>query len=218
MSTVANKQSVRGVRYTDAQKKEVIDFVANFNAENGRGGQSKAAEKFNISQITVAAWLKTSGAPAKLKKGVVAKKTKAPKTAKATKPSSSAKKSDAGIGVRYSPEKKKEVVDFVSQYNKENGRGGQSRAAEKFGVSALTVMAWLKANGSPKLGKKIKSGKATTAPKVAPVATTAKAPAPSKGSITAKLEALGALNHKIVKAELELTALRAQFTSLKSSL
>jgi len=48
MSTTAKKSATKGVRYTDAQKKEVTDFVTTFNAANGRGGQSKAAGKFNI--------------------------------------------------------------------------------------------------------------------------------------------------------------------------
>ena len=52
MSTTA-KKGERGVRYTDAKKKEIVDFVVEYNATNGRGGQSTAAEKFLISLVLV---------------------------------------------------------------------------------------------------------------------------------------------------------------------
>ena len=65
MSTTTKKASTKGVRYTDTQKKEVVDFAVNYNNTNGRGGQSKAAEKFGISQITIASWLKAAGTPSK---------------------------------------------------------------------------------------------------------------------------------------------------------
>ena len=64
MSTTAKKSAVKGVRYTPAQKKEVVDFATSYNVANGRGGQSKAAEKFNISQLTISSWLKSAGAAA----------------------------------------------------------------------------------------------------------------------------------------------------------
>lgn len=53
----------RGVRYTADIKQEVIDFVAEYNAKNGRGGQSAAARKFNITILTVSSWLKGNGKP-----------------------------------------------------------------------------------------------------------------------------------------------------------
>src|SRR6478672_5597990 len=159
MSTTAKKSAVKGVRYSDAQKKEVVDFVTSYNAANGRGGQSKAAEKYKISPISVGVWLKGAGAPAPTKKAPlkVAKAAKAPKAAKVVKAANApktakAKKSKAGT--RYTPEQKQEVVDYVASYNEANGRGGQSKAAEKFNVSPLTVMAWLKASGAPKAAKK----------------------------------------------------------------
>ena len=57
-------------------------------------------------------------------------------------------------GIRYTPQKKAEVVNFVHAYNAKNGRGGQSAAAAKFGITQLTISAWLKKTGSaPKTGK-----------------------------------------------------------------
>jgi hypothetical protein len=61
MSSKQKKSAATGVRYTDAQKKEVISFVVNYNKDNGRGGQNEAAKKFNLSVQTVSAWLKAAG-------------------------------------------------------------------------------------------------------------------------------------------------------------
>ncbi len=160
MSTSVKKKTAKGIRYTDAQKKEVVDFAASYNTANGRGGQSKAADKFGISPLTVSAWLAASGAPKALKK--------APKASKATKTSG-----DSRAGTRYTAEQKQEVVDFVASYNVANGRGGQSTASAKFGISPLTVMAWLKASGTPKPGKKIKGPNALKLPKAPKVAKSA---------------------------------------------
>lgn len=49
------------MRYSKEQKAEVVAFVEKYNAEKGRGGQSAAAEKFKISPISVANWLKSAG-------------------------------------------------------------------------------------------------------------------------------------------------------------
>lgn len=53
-----------------------------------------------------------------------------------------AKKSSKGR--RYSLDEKRSVIDFVNQYNGENGRGGITAASNKFGVSTLTISAWLR--------------------------------------------------------------------------
>ncbi|MCB1230390.1 MAG: hypothetical protein KDN19_09000 [Verrucomicrobiae bacterium] len=58
------------VRYDQKTKDEVVAFIQKYNADNGRGGQSAAAEKYKISPITIANWLKKAG----VKKG----KKKAP--------------------------------------------------------------------------------------------------------------------------------------------
>jgi hypothetical protein len=207
MSTTTKKTSTKGVRYTDAQKKEVIDFAVNYNAANGRGGQSKAAEKYKISQLTVATWLKGAGAAAPKSAKVV----KAPKVAKAPKVKKSGK---TRLGSRYTPEQKKEVTDFVASYNAANGRGGASNASKKFKVSPLTVIAWLKATGVKDVAKKsTKAPKAAKAPK-APQAAVAAA----SGGLSAKLNSLLALSHEIEKAEAGLAQLKAKFSSLKASL
>lgn len=121
--------SSTGLRYTGEQKKQIVRFVADYNAAKGRGGQNAAAKKFKVSPLTISSWLGNGSAQA----------------TKATKSVNAAGK--VGRGVRYSPERKKEVVDFVIAYNKANGRGGQNQAAKKFNLSVLTVSSWLKNAG-----------------------------------------------------------------------
>lgn len=41
-------------RYSDAKKKEILDFIA----AEGRGGQTKAVEKFGVTPATIASWKK----------------------------------------------------------------------------------------------------------------------------------------------------------------
>ncbi|MES2439530.1 MAG: hypothetical protein V4584_10705 [Verrucomicrobiota bacterium] len=209
MSTTTKNASTKGVRYTDAQKKEVVDFALSYNNSNGRGGQSKAAEKFNISPLTIAAWLKTSGKPAKAAKAV-----KAPKAAPKAKAAKAAKGGKTKLGSRYTDEQKKEVIDFVVAYNAANGRGGSSKASKKFSISPLTVVAWLKASGvsvpknSAKKGiKYVAPGKAAKAGKIS-----------LSGGLNAKLTSLLALSNQISKAEAELVQLKSKFNSLKASL
>ncbi len=220
MSTTTKKASPKGVRYTDAQKKEVIDFAVAYNAANGRGGQSKAAAKFGISQLTVASWLKGAGASSP-KKAKAVKAAKAPKAEKAPKAAKAPKAKKAGkskVGTRYTDEQKKEVVDFAVSYNAANGRGGQSKAAAKFKVSPLTVYAWLKAAGISKAGKKAagKVAKAPKAPKAPKAAKAAKAT--DVGGFDAKLAALLALSKEITKAEADLARLVSKFNAAKAAL
>jgi len=163
MSTKKKKAPATGVRYTDAQKKEIVNFVAQYNQTNGRGGQSAASKKYKVTPLTISAWLKAAGVKPPAKKKI----KKAVKVAKAAKAGGKAKKGKKGV--RYSPEVKQQVVDYVTSYNATNGRGGQNQAAKKFKLSVLTVSSWLKAAGA----KKPASKKITT--KVAKVAKVKKA-------------------------------------------
>jgi transposase-like protein len=201
MSTT-KKKAVQAIRYSDAQKKEVVDFVTSYNKANGRGGQSQAAAKFKMSQITIASWLK---AAAKLKAPQASKAAKAIKAPKAPSAKKSASKSKAGT--RYTPEKKAEILAFVASHNAANGRGGQSKAAAKFNISPLTVMAWLKKSGAPKASKAIKaiaSAKATKAPAL-------------QADIEGKLGYLLSVIAQISKAEVELAHLKAKAASIQAS-
>ena len=49
------------MRYDDKKKAEVVAFVKQYNEKKGRGGQTAAKEKYNISPISIANWLTKAG-------------------------------------------------------------------------------------------------------------------------------------------------------------
>ena len=203
MSSKSKKAKSVGVRYTPEQKKEIVEFVQQYNEANSRGGQSAAVNKFKVTPITIGAWLKAAGVSKK--KGKAAKVAKPAKAKKvAAKAKKGPKKGSKGAGKRYSATEKQEVVDFVSEYNATNGRGGQSAAARKFNISILTVSAWLKKSGN----KVAKGGKAVAA---------SKASAKVSSGLASKVAKLLEMSDRVRKAEVELDKLRAGYESLKAS-
>ena len=109
-------------------------------------------------------------------------------------------------GKRYTAEEKSEILGFVEKHNAENGRGGQSAAAKKFGISQLSIASWLKSSGGAVSSKRGRKG-----------AVAVKGGA-SKGNFSKKLSELSAVAAQIDKAEAELAKLRAKFNSLKAGL
>ena len=63
------KKGFTGNRYTKAQKQEIIKFVQDYDAKNGRGGIATAQRKFKISYIALRNWL-AGATMANGKKGV----------------------------------------------------------------------------------------------------------------------------------------------------
>lgn len=118
-------------------------------------------------------------------------------------------KKSASKGKRYTDAEKREIVSFVEKVNSEKGRGGQSAAAKKYGISQLTIASWLKSG---------LSGSAS-APASSPASggATSKAAAARSG-ISSKLSTLLALGNEIEKAEKELAKMKAKFNSIKASL
>ena len=47
----------KGKRYSDKEKAQVLSFVEEHNAENGRGGISAASRKFGVTALTISNWL-----------------------------------------------------------------------------------------------------------------------------------------------------------------
>jgi transposase-like protein len=112
-------------------------------------------------------------------------------------------------GKRYSTEEKSKVVTFITEYNATNGRGGQTAAVAKFGISQLSIAAWLKKSGVKSSTKA--SGKASK--KASTKTVVAKG-----GNQVKKLSAMLSLSNEIEKLESNLKAKQAQFNSLKASL
>lgn len=221
MSTKNKKAAPTGVRYSDAQKNEIVNFVAQYNSTNGRGGQAAAAKKFKVTPLTISGWLKGAGVKGAGKKAKAAKPAKTAKAAKpakaapAAKPAKAAKSSKASAnskkGRRYSTEEKRDVIDFVNSWNASKGRGGQSQAAKKFNLSVLTVSSWLKGAGVAK------PSKVAAKPVAAKASAPAKAAAATTG-LSAKVTALLQLGDQIRRVESELQQLRGRYDSLSASI
>jgi hypothetical protein len=64
---------------------------------------------------------------------------------------------------RYTEEQKGEILAFIEKHNAENGRGGQTVAIKKFGVTAASLAAWGKKSGK-KAKKASKTAKKTRNP------------------------------------------------------
>lgn len=83
--------------------------------------------------------------------------------------------------MRYNDKQKADVIAFVKKHNEKHGRGGQSAAKEKFGISPISIASWLTKAGEelPGKGGRKKSGKAASK---APVAARKGKPGRPKGS------------------------------------
>lgn len=109
------------------------------------------------------------------------------------------------MAVRYDQKKKDEVVEFIQKYNADNGRGGQSAAAEKYKISPITIANWLKKAGVKKSGKKAaaksagrKSGRG-------------RKPAVASSSLSGVLS-------RMAEIQAEIEDLQAEFDQLKAQL
>ena len=106
----------------------------------------------------------------------------------------------ASKGKRYTAEEKQQVVDFVNKHNAANGRGGATAASNKFGVSQLTVAAWLKSSGGDQVGNGRKGAKSAA------------------GGRSGVLAELSKLDGVIAAKRKELDALEVRFQKLKAGL
>ncbi len=221
MSSQSSKKTT-ALRYTEEEKKEIVDFVLAYNAANKRGGQAKATQKYKVSPVTLNAWLKAGEASIVSK---TAKKT-SKQVAKAAK--ESAKKelekvpagaavseelsvqeaapemqiSPGGKGRRYSSAEKHHILDFIEEYNQTHGRGGQSQAAAKFRVSVMTISGWRKSLAgsfrSRKSAGSINSG--------------------VSAALVSKVSNLIEIGNQIRQAETDLAKLKHKFDSLSATI
>lgn len=109
-------------------------------------------------------------------------------------------------GKRYSSAQKAKIIAFVEKVNAEKGRGGVAQASRKFGVSQLTIHAWIKKGGKPVIPRK----KPTIARRKG-----ARGRRPAGGDV---LDQLVAIRADIQALENELSAKQAQFEKLKRKL
>lgn len=96
-------------------------------------------------------------------------------------------------GKRYSKEEKSEVVDFVKAYNEENGRGGVANATKRFGITAMTIKAWMDRDHYSSVGQR----------------------SVKRGTSSNVFQQLADLHSEITEKEAELAALKETFATLK---
>lgn len=109
---------------------------------------------------------------------------------------------------RYDQKTKDEVVAFISEFNDENGRGGQAAAAKKYNLNPITIKSWLQKAGvkTPgKTGKKIKGG------------TKSRTNGAIKASRSASGSGAGALE-RMIQIRNEISDLEKEYDSLKAQL
>ncbi|MDE0596230.1 MAG: hypothetical protein OSB65_13390 [Roseibacillus sp.] len=100
-------------------------------------------------------------------------------------------------GKRYSEAEKAKILNHVEQVNSKRGRGGITSAAKKYGVTALTISNWLRANEPLALSMRSSNRNSNAAE---------------------ALRRLAEIHEKIVEREHELLPLRREFEKLKRSL
>lgn len=100
-------------------------------------------------------------------------------------------------GKRYSEAEKAKILNHVAQVNRKRGRGGITSAAKKYGVTALTISNWLRANEP--LALSIRS-------------------ANRNSNAAESLRRLAEIHEKIIEREDKLLPLRREFEKLKRSL
>jgi hypothetical protein len=96
-------------------------------------------------------------------------------------------------GRRYSIKERSEMLAYLESVNAERGRGGQTAAAKKFGISPLTLSKWK--NASP-------SGSRSS----------------GKPWVSNTLAKLATLHAQIVAKEGELAKWRQEFNRIKNSI
>lgn len=109
----------------------------------------------------------------------------------------SRKKETAARARRYTLPEREKILKYVEDVNSQKGRGGQTAAVQKFGVSALTITSWMRKHPTASRGGDRSTSSSGT------------------GSVLTKLTAL---HSEIVAKQKEISSLQAQFDKLKASI
>ncbi|MCF7823252.1 MAG: hypothetical protein K9N35_03685 [Candidatus Marinimicrobia bacterium] len=104
----------QGIRYSDEQKAEMAQFIADFNEKNKRGGMKAASDKYGVSVVTLSNWGKTLKGP---KKGKSKAKAKAPKAVKTAVVKSPVVTDDADVILRRLQAIRSEISALEKEYN-----------------------------------------------------------------------------------------------------
>lgn len=205
------RTAMMGDGISDLETKSDVDWFIGFGGVVERAAVKAGAEYWvgDLSDKMIMRLLTTGDIAAKKRSHeIISKKVSkfnlpAGKSDLVSAPMSTSPKK-ATKGKRYTAEEKNDIIGFVQKYNADNGRGGQSAASKKYGISQLTIASWLKSSDAPAGKRGRKAGASVKASK--------------GGSFSAKLGALSSLAAQIDKAEAELEKLKAKFKALKAGL
>ena len=111
-----------GKRYSPEERRAIVEYVQSI----GRGGGRAAAEKFDVSALSVSRFLKEA-------KGMVV--SRKPKLSGGSLKAQKLAARPGHKGNRYSSEQKQIMADYVRSV----GKGGIIAAAKKFGVSKRSI-------------------------------------------------------------------------------
>lgn len=115
---------------------------------------------------------------------------------------------------RYKQKEKDAVVAFIQQFNEKNGRGGQTAAVNKYGVTPITVRAWMDKAGVPSPGK----GTKKKGPKAKAVRAAKKATVGGKKAVTSTGGGASAALLRMVAIQSEIQTLQSEYASLKEQI
>ena len=121
------------------------------------------------------------------------------------------------MAIRYDQKTKDEVVAFITKYNEENGRGGQSAAAAKWKLNPITVKAWMEKAGVASPGKKSKKKKKVAKAPSKKTRVAKKKAAASSSTTASSSSSVDALK-RMVEIQEQLEALQSEYDKLKGGL
>lgn len=120
---------------------------------------------------------------------------------------------------RYTAAEKQEIIDFVKNHNKSEGRGGQTAASKKFKVSQLSIANWLKGGGASKkkASRKMRDlfnnpdgGGGASKKKASKKKTRSTESSSAKGSVASALKRMTVIQERIAALSVEYEALKKQ--------
>ena len=120
------------------------------------------------------------------------------------------------MATRYTDKKKAQVVKFVQDYDRKNGRGGQAAAKKKYGINPISIKKWCVEQGVKAPGKSVKKAKKTVANKTTKKKV-ARGRKPAAKKKTAKANGSKAVT-QINAIQKKIKALEVDLNKLKNSL
>lgn len=113
-----------GIRYSDAEKAKILDFIRNYDEKNGRGGKLQAFNKFKVSPLTLRSWIAESErnkkfASKKAEKTIVSTKIAAPSKTTAQVATGAAVKEKIALHIENIEKYSSQIADLQAKIERE---------------------------------------------------------------------------------------------------